>query len=85
MGAHVWSERLAWSREQGTDYQLGRTLAPRLAALGLGQVAGTAETAVYSERLDYQLIDRVLAQCADPRWWTQTIAVTAVHARAPGG
>jgi hypothetical protein len=53
--------------------------------VGLGQVAGTAETAVYSRRLDDQLIDRFLAQCAGPRWWTQTIAVTAVHAREPGG
>jgi hypothetical protein len=69
----------------GIDYHLGRTLPPRLAALGLGQVAGTAETAVYLERLDDQLIDRYLAQCADPRWWTQTLAVTAVHPRAPGG
>jgi hypothetical protein len=84
-GAHVRSERLAWSREQGIDYRLGRTPAPRLAALGLGQVAGTAETAVYSGRLDDQLIDRFLAQSPDPRWSTQTIAVIAVHARAPGG
>jgi hypothetical protein len=76
--------------------------------VGLEQVAGTAETAVYnggspwaaywtqtvvelrdrlvnSGRLDGQLIDRFLAHCADPRWWTQTIAFTAVHARAPGG
>jgi hypothetical protein len=84
MGAQVRSERLAWSREQVIDYQLGRTPAPRLAALGLGQLAGTAETAVYSGRLDDQLIDRFLAHCADPGWWTQTIAFTAVHARAPG-
>jgi SAM-dependent methyltransferase len=102
-----WSGWLAWSREQGIDYHLGRTLAPRLAAVGLEQVAGTAETAVYnggspwaaywtqtvtelrdrlvdSGRLDDQLIDRFLAHCADPGWWTQTIAFTAVHARAPG-
>jgi hypothetical protein len=44
-----------------------------------------AETAVYSVRLDDQLIDRFLAQCPDPRWWMQTIAVIAVHAPAPGG
>jgi hypothetical protein len=69
----------------GIDYHPSRTLAPRLAALGLGQVAGTAETAVYSGRLDDQLIDRFLAQSPDPRWSTQTIAVIAVHARAPGG
>ena len=103
-----WDGWLAWSRDQGIDYHLGRTLAPRLAAVGLEQVAGTAETAVYnggspwaaywtqtvvelrdplvnSGRLDGQLIDRFLAHCADPRWWTQTIAFTAVPARAPGG
>jgi 2-polyprenyl-3-methyl-5-hydroxy-6-metoxy-1,4-benzoquinol methylase len=43
-----WSGWLAWSREEGIDYHLGRTLAPRLAAVGLEQVAGTAETAVYN-------------------------------------
>jgi len=103
-----WDGWLAWSRDQGIDYHVGRTLAPRLAALGLEQVAGTAETAVYnggspwgaywtqtvtelrdrlvgSGRLDGQLIDRFLVHCADPRWWTQTIAFTAVHARASSG
>jgi SAM-dependent methyltransferase len=103
-----WDGWLAWSREQGIDYHLGRTLAPRLAAVGLEQIAGTAETAVYnggspwsaywtqtitelrdrlvnSGRLDDRLIDRFLGHCADPRWWTQTIAFTAVHGRAPGG
>jgi SAM-dependent methyltransferase len=100
-----WDGWLAWSRDQRIDYFVGRTLAPRLAALGLEQIAGTAETAVYnggsswatywietvtelrdrlatSARLDKQLIDRFLAQCADPRWWTETIAFTAVHAHA---
>jgi 2-polyprenyl-3-methyl-5-hydroxy-6-metoxy-1,4-benzoquinol methylase len=103
-----WDGWLGWSRDQGIDYHAGRKLAPRLAALGLEQVAGTAETAVYnggsswadywtrtvvelrdglinSGKLDDQLIDRFLACCADPDWWTQTIAFTAVHARAPGG
>ena len=28
-------------------------------------------------------IDRFLARCADPAWWTQTIAFTAVHGRKP--
>ena len=87
---------------------MGRKLAPRLAALGLEQVAGTAETAVYnggsdwatywtetivelrdqlvgSGKLDDKLVDHFLAACADPGWWTQTIAFTAVHARASGG
>ncbi len=103
-----WDGWLAWSREQGIDYHIGRALAPRLAALGLEQVAGTAETAVYnggspwaeywrqtvvelrgglvkSGKLDDGLIDGFLAACADPGWWTETIAFTAVHARAPGG
>ena len=103
-----WDGWLAWSRDQGIDYHIGRTLAPRLAAAGLEQVAGTAETAVYpggspwadywtdtivelrdglvaSGRLDDRLIDAFLAHCADPAWWTQTIAFTAVAARAPGG
>jgi SAM-dependent methyltransferase len=102
-----WDGWLAWSRGQGIDYHVGRKLAPGLAALGLEEVAGTAETAVYnggspwadywtqtvtelrsllvdSGRLDDQLIERFLAHCADPGWWTQTIAFTAVHARAPG-
>ncbi len=103
-----WSGWLEWSRDQGIDYHVGRTLAPRLAALGLEGVAGTAVTAVYnggshwaaywtqtvvelrdrlvdSGRLDGPLIDRFLAHCDDPDWWTQTIAFTAVHARALGG
>ena len=102
-----WSGWLAWSRERGIDYCIGRTLAPRLAAYGLKEIEGTAETAIYnggsqwadywretitelrddlvqSGKLNDALIDAFLAQCADPNWWTQTIAFTAVHARAPG-
>jgi SAM-dependent methyltransferase len=99
-----WEGWLAWSREQGIDYYVGRKLAPRLAALGLEGVEGTAETAVYnggspwarywadtiaelrgslvdSGHLDDGLIDNFLAHCADPAWWTETIAFTAVRAR----
>ena len=99
---------LAWSRERGIDYQIGRTLAPRLAALGLEQITGTAETAIYnggspwanyftqtitelrgdlvcSGNLDDALADTFLGHCADPAWWTQTIAFTAVHSHASGG
>ena len=43
-----WGGWLAWSRERGIDYQIGRTLAPRLASLGLTKISGTAETAVYN-------------------------------------
>jgi SAM-dependent methyltransferase len=43
-----WDGWLAWSREQGIDYHVGRALAPRLAAMGLEQVGGDAETAVYN-------------------------------------
>jgi SAM-dependent methyltransferase len=100
-----WDGWLAWSRERGIDYHIGRTLAPRLAALGLEQIGGAAETAIYnagspwadywtqtivelrndlvsSRKLNEALIDTFLGYCADPSWWTQTIAFTAVHARA---
>ena len=43
-----WNAWLAWSRERGIDYHVGRTLASRLAALGLTQMSGTAETAIYN-------------------------------------
>jgi 2-polyprenyl-3-methyl-5-hydroxy-6-metoxy-1,4-benzoquinol methylase len=102
-----WNGWLEWSRDQGIDYRVGRTLAPRLAAVCLEQIAGTAETAVYnggsswadywtqtvtelrdrlvdSGKLDDQLVDAFLTHCSDPGWWTQTIAFTAVHARARG-
>jgi hypothetical protein len=31
------------------------------------------------------MLDTFLHYCADSNWWTQTIAFTAVHGRAPGG
>jgi SAM-dependent methyltransferase len=40
---------------------------------------------VASRELDDRSIDAFLGHCADPAWWTQTIAFTAVHARAPSG
>ena len=43
-----WDGWLAWSRERGIDYHIGRTLAPRLASLGLTKISGTAETAIYN-------------------------------------
>lgn len=99
-----WNGWLAWSRERGIDYHIGRTLAPQLAAYGLKEIEGTAETAIYhggspwadywretitelrgdllqSGKLNDALIDTFLAHCADPNWWTQTIAFTGVHAR----
>jgi SAM-dependent methyltransferase len=43
-----WEGWLAWARERGIDYQIGRTLAPRLASLGLTNISGTAEAAIYN-------------------------------------
>jgi SAM-dependent methyltransferase len=100
-----WDGWLTWARGRGIDYHVGRSLAPRLAKLGLEEVAGAAETAVYnggspwadywrqtivelreeligSGNVDGEAIETFLAQCADPAWWTQTIAFTAVRARA---
>jgi hypothetical protein len=47
--------------------QTVRELRPRLVASG---------------RVEDALIDEFLDHCADPTWWTQTIAFTAVEARA---
>jgi len=38
---------------------------------------------VASGRLDDRSIGTFLARCADPAWWTQTIAFTAASGRAP--
>ena len=101
-----WMGWLAWSRQQGIDYFLGRRLPGMLSRQGLADVAATAETALYnggspwalywqqtvielrprledSGKLGPSSIDAFLARCADPAWWTQTIAFTAVHGRAP--
>lgn len=101
-----WDGWLAWSRERGIDYFIGRTLASRLASLGLTKIRGTSETAIYnggslwadywidtvselrsdlvsSGRLDDLLVEKFLAYCSDPKWWTQTIAFTAVHGSTP--
>jgi SAM-dependent methyltransferase len=43
-----WDSWFAWSHGRGIDYTIGRTLAPRLAALGLKEISGTAETAIYN-------------------------------------
>jgi SAM-dependent methyltransferase len=43
-----WGGWLAWARERGIDYFIGRTLAPRLASLGVIDISGTAETAIYN-------------------------------------
>jgi SAM-dependent methyltransferase len=101
-----WDGWLAWSRERGIDYMIGRILAPRLSARGLTDISGTAETVIYnggsswadywvqtitelrndlisSGKVDEGLVDCFLQHCADPSWWTQTIAFTSVDGRAP--
>ena len=40
---------------------------------------------VGSGHLGDRAIDGFLARCADPAWWTQTIAFTAVSGRTAGG
>ena len=53
-----WERWLAWSRERGIDHYIGRSVASRLAAIGLTPISGTAETAVYnggSPCADYSL------------------------------
>ena len=36
-----------------------------------------------SGKLSNALVDTLLGYCADPAWWAQTIAFTAVHGYAP--
>jgi SAM-dependent methyltransferase len=102
-----WDGWLAWSREQGIDYFIGRRLPAMLSGLGLEDVGATAETAHYnggsawavywrqtiaelrtrlvaSGRLDDRSIEVFLARCADPGWWTQTIAFTAAAGHVRG-
>src|SRR4029077_8151900 len=43
-----WEGWLEWAQECDVDYQIGRTLAPRLAVLGVTEIGGTAETAIYN-------------------------------------
>jgi SAM-dependent methyltransferase len=101
-----WNGWLAWSREQGIDYFVGRRLPVMLSALGLADVRASAETALYpggsewavywretitelrprlvgSGKLDERSIGAFLDRCADPGWWTQTIAFTAVEGARP--
>jgi SAM-dependent methyltransferase len=103
-----WTGWLAWSRQQGIDYFIGRRLPGILSRQGLTDIGATAETALYnggspwaeywrqtiselrmrlqdSGKLAARSIDMFLARCADPAWWTQSIAFTAVHGRMPGG
>jgi SAM-dependent methyltransferase len=103
-----WDGWLAWSREQGIDFFIGRRLPPMLVRRGVTEIDAVAETAIYnggslwadywrqtvaelrgrledSGMLDRRTIEDFLSQCADPRWWTQTIAFTVVRGRAPGG
>jgi SAM-dependent methyltransferase len=101
-----WDGWLAWARDRGIDYHVGRVLPQRLAALGLQHIGAVAETALWnggspwadywtqtivelrgalveSTHLDDERIDAFLTHCADAAWWTQAIAFTAVHGRAP--
>jgi SAM-dependent methyltransferase len=49
--------------------------------LTIAELRGRLET---SGHLDRRRIDSFLARCADPAWWTQTIAFTSVRGRVPG-
>jgi hypothetical protein len=54
----------------------------RLLAQTITELRGDLIT---SGRLNDALVDSFLDHCADSRWWTETIAFSAVHGRAPGG
>jgi SAM-dependent methyltransferase len=56
-----WTGWLAWSREQGIDYFIGRRLPAMLCGLGLVGVEATAETALYNGGSPWA------------RYWQQTV------------
>jgi SAM-dependent methyltransferase len=58
-----WEGWLSWSRTEGIDYCIGRRLAPKLAQMGLEQVAATAETVQYN------------GGSAWAEYWVQTVVV----------
>jgi 2-polyprenyl-3-methyl-5-hydroxy-6-metoxy-1,4-benzoquinol methylase len=57
-----WDGWLAWSRERGIDYSIGRSLPSRLAALGLERIVASADTALYNGGSDWA------------RYWIDTVA-----------
>ena len=86
-----WDGWLAWSRDEGIDYTIGRSMASRLAALGLEDVSGTAETAIFngsSPWADYwaqtvaELRDRLSAQDG---WTTRSSTPSSRTAPIPRG
>jgi SAM-dependent methyltransferase len=50
-----WAGWLAWSREQGIDYFIGRRLPAMLSRLGVPDIGATAETALYNGGSDWAL------------------------------
>jgi SAM-dependent methyltransferase len=56
-----WQGWLAWSRQEGIDYFIGRKLPAMLSGLGLEDVEATAETALYHGGSPWA------------QYWTQTI------------
>jgi SAM-dependent methyltransferase len=56
-----WQGWLAWSRDEGIDYFIGRKLAAMLSSLGLEDVGGTAESVQYRGGSPWA------------QYWTQTV------------
>ncbi len=77
-----WDGWLAWSRRAGIDYPRCTTVGRRGPCTGRRRLELRGRL-VASGDLDERSIDAFLEHCADPAWWTQTIAFTAVSARAP--
>jgi len=88
-----WNGWLAWSRERGACGLAEIGGAAETAVYNGGSpwadywyqtITELRGDLVGSGKLNDKLIDTFLAHCADPNWWTQTIAFTSVHAGAPG-
>ena len=79
------------SRRRASSRSPARRRPPSTPAARRGRSTGRGRSSSCAMRwsalgtLDDALVDGFLARCADPAWWTQTIAFTAVHGRAPAG
>jgi SAM-dependent methyltransferase len=67
-----WAGWLAWSRDQGIDYFIGRRLPAMLSQRGLADVEATAETALYNGGSPWAL------------YWQQTIRQLRPRLAEPG-
>lgn len=56
---------------------------PDFLPVSVSEPAEVRDRLAASGALEESSIEAFLAHCADPAWWTQTIAFTVIHGRTP--